>query len=308
MFNGQGTLTNTRSNGETEVICGSFVDGILEGQGSYFNKGLGHMYEGAFQNGLRHGFGVLYRISMSENSVPSLRQDTVEPQESPRAVVATCPDSGRPVLYTGMWEHGKPQGQGILSFEIQDDESANVKISARYEGELLDGLPHGTGECFFANGAYFVGQWRRGLRNGFGTFKQPNGDSYEGKWIADKRCGKGKWTSMRGDIIEGTWDENLPNGSGVHREVDGGLYEGTFARGRYHGSGTFTAADGSVYVGEWRQGLRHGRGEWTGPARTDGEIAYRGDWADGLRCGRGTARYVSGEAFTGVFIDDRPKK
>lgn len=251
-----------------------------------------------------NGSGISSDMSRPAESPP-------QPQDSPRAVVATCPDSGRPVLYTGMWVHGKPQGQGILSFEVRDDNAPNntKKISARYEGELLDGLPHGTGECFLANGAYFVGQWRRGLRNGFGTFKQPNGDAYEGKWIADKRCGKGKWTSFRGDVIEGTWDEDLPHGQGVHKEVDGGLFEGTFARGRYHGSGTFTAADGSVYVGEWRHGLRHGRGEWTGPARpSDGEIAYRGEWADGLRCGRGAARYVSGESFAGVFIDDKPKK
>lgn len=285
------------------------MDGRLEGQGRYTNERLGHLYEGSFEHGLRHGFGVLYSTTADNSTTSSPRRNAPEPQESPRAVVATCPDSGRPVLYSGMWVRGKPQGQGILSFEIQDDDSPNVKTSARYEGELLDGLPHGTGECFLANGAYFVGQWRRGLRNGLGTFKQPNGDSYEGKWIADKRCGKGKWTSMRGDVIEATWEDNLPHGSGVHREVDGGLYEGAFARGRYHGRGTFTAADGSVYVGEWRQGLRHGRGEWTGPARpSDGEIAYRGDWADGLRCGRGAARYASGESFTGLFIDDKPKK
>ena len=37
-----------------------------------------------------------------------------------------------------------------------------------YEGEFLNGVRHGRGTCFHANGECYVGEWKDGERQGAG--------------------------------------------------------------------------------------------------------------------------------------------
>lgn len=38
-----------------------------------------------------------------------------------------------------------------------------------YEGQFLDGLPHGDGVCLYADGSRYEGVWFKGLRWGYGV-------------------------------------------------------------------------------------------------------------------------------------------
>lgn len=40
----------------------------------------------------------------------------------------------------------------------------------RYEGNMLNSLPHGHGRMFFTNGDRYEGFFKRGLRHGTGTY------------------------------------------------------------------------------------------------------------------------------------------
>ena len=90
----------------------------------------------------------------------------------------------------------------------------------KYEGEIVDGKPHGNGTWEMGNGAVYVGQWVNGCREGLGTFTwskygPASGQSYEGQWKNNKRHGKGKMihapdpkTGYEGGVDEGYWVKN----------------------------------------------------------------------------------------------------
>jgi hypothetical protein len=40
----------------------------------------------------------------------------------------------------------------------------------RYDGHMLNGLPHGEGRMYFTNGDWYQGTFRKGLRHGEGTY------------------------------------------------------------------------------------------------------------------------------------------
>ena len=50
-----------------------------------------------------------------------------------------------------------------------------------YEGEVLDGAPHGIGRRVYANGSWYAGEWLNGQRQGWGV-SQTGGERYEGLW------------------------------------------------------------------------------------------------------------------------------
>ena len=63
----------------------------------------------------------------------------------------------------------------------------------KYEGEFRNGLPHGKGTIFYAEGATYIGEWKKGLRQGEGkyTFKVDGKELIkEGIWKKDKFIGE----------------------------------------------------------------------------------------------------------------------
>ena len=58
-----------------------------------------------------------------------------------------------------------------------------------YEGEVLDGVPHGIGRRVYSNGSWYAGEWHNGQRQGWGV-SQTGGERYEGMWAQGVPCGK----------------------------------------------------------------------------------------------------------------------
>ena len=72
-------------------------------------------------------------------------------------------------------------------------------VDQKYVGDLSeDGLRHGQGQCFYANG-----------------------EVYEGSWVNDERHGKGVITFVGGKQWEGTFDKNQKHGFG--RTIEDGF-------------------------------------------------------------------------------------
>lgn len=134
----------------------------------------------------------------------------------------------------------------------------------QYEGDTLNGQPHGSGKK---------------------TFK--NGDKYEGEWYNGQPNGKGKMLWITGNAYEGDWLNGRCHGYGVLHAINGDKYEGQFVDDAMHGEGRYTHADGKVYVGSFEADKPHGDGVLYLP---DGAGQLEGTFVDGAL--RGNAIYV----------------
>lgn len=148
-----------------------------------------------------------------------------------------------------------------------DGDGEDVELE-EYEGELVDGAPHGHGKAIYLNGAEYNGRWEDGVRQGEGKLKDEFGCVYAGLFVNDQ-----------------------PSDSSGHWEYsDGSTYAGAVVEGLRHGHGRYVWPDGTVYEGEWLTGKRSG----TGTERSaDGKVSYQGGWLNDEPHGQGQGR-VSG--------------
>ena len=121
------------------------------------------------------------------------------------------------------WEEG-----GEKWFRSGDD-----KTQAKYEGEILTGVPGGQGTITFPSGSTYVGEFKDGKRTGQGTMSFFDGGKYkgkyEGKWKDGRKNGQGTETYPSGRKYEGKWKNNKPwvgtlydkNGNIIGRVVNG---------------------------------------------------------------------------------------
>ena len=145
-----------------------------------------------------------------------------------------------------------------------------------YEGELVNGKPHGKGKKTFSSGGYYEGDFVDGKWHGKGKVAWVEGDIYEGDWLEGKKHGKGKLTLANGEVYEGDFVENKQHGKGKKTYPEGSIYEGDWLEGKKHGKGKLTLANGEVYEGDFVEDKQHGKGKKTYP---DGKVE-EGNWED----------------------------
>lgn len=178
-----------------------------------------------------------------------------------------------------------------------------------YDGDLVDGLPHGFGVSS-KDGAVFRGHWMQGRPHGVGTLSQP-GISFEGVFDATDMSddmvkikgilqdeatgliteldGKADWkgTKMEGTAIikkpdgsivfEGHVDHLGWQGEGKCYLDDGSVYDGLFLNNTKHGQGKMEFANGDVYSGSWVRDMRSGHGKMT---YAEDESVFEGEWRE----------------------------
>ena len=92
--------------------------------------------------------------------------------------------------------------------------SGDEKTQAKYEGEILTGVPNGWGTITFPSGSKYVGGFKDGKRTGQGTMSFFDGGKYkgkyEGKWNDGRKNGQGTETYPSGRKYEGEWKNNKP--------------------------------------------------------------------------------------------------
>lgn len=71
-------------------------------------------------------------------------------------------------------DFGRPSGHGTFH---------NTSGILEYDGEFLEGHPHGYGTWYGADGTVFKGQFRYGRSNGKAINLKPNGDKIEGEFL-----------------------------------------------------------------------------------------------------------------------------
>ena len=103
----------------------------------------------------------------------------------------------------------------FLTPYYRDQETQELYVGRRYEGEWKNGKYDGRGIFMSGNGYTYSGYLQKGLYHGEGTLRCKNEDMYIGEWVRGKAGGKM-----------------------TIKYHDGSEYEGLTSGGRYHGAGT----------------------------------------------------------------------
>ncbi len=188
---------------------GEFQNGLMHGWGIYYAKN-GDRYEGEFENDLRHGKGTL-----------------------------TTVDGER---YVGAFVNGMKHGRGSLT----------RVDGSKYVGDFRDDLITGTGVMIYANGNKYAGDVVNGQRHGQGVLRFYNGDIYEGEFREDLRTGRGTYSFADGGRYIGEFVDGVRHGTGRYIYSDGAEYVGPFKNGLKHGEGVRVYPNGTRLKGLWR--------------------------------------------------------
>ena len=184
---------------------GNWVNGRKEGNGKYFDAETNIIQEGIYINGICSKVTDEYVIGSRNNNSKS-NATMIYDDGSYKGPIAYGKPHGKGRLtykdgsyYDGNWVNGKKEGNGkyydpktniiqegiyingICSRVIDeyDAESRNNNSSSNtttmygggsYEGQTVDGIPHGKGRMTYKEGSYYDGDWSNGIMHGKGKF------------------------------------------------------------------------------------------------------------------------------------------
>lgn len=177
-------------------------------------------------------------------------------------------------------------------YPVVDTVQHTLSDGSTYEGQWVDGVPHGRGTATNMEQAYtFTGQWANGWRvHGRETHTDW---TYEGQYLVDEFHGRGMHDTHKARFI-GTFDDgHFRHGRVVY--PDGTIYKGQWSNYKMNGRGMRWQADGHTYSGEWCEG------QLTNGQHVTPEQKYVGPFVNGQYAGRGTLIYEDGTHCCGWF-------
>lgn len=274
----------------------NFAKRIKSGYGKY-SWTNGYSYCGQFENGKRHGDGLL--LNNRDRGSPWLQSELLayrgqfEHGEMSGAGEFIWPDGSR---YAGQFERSRIHGNGTLknvrgndwpcgtyTGEFKDGSFVHGKFADAYddvyEGQFDAGggvpVQSGKGKIKFDSGCVYEGEFKNGEKAGYGTFSFTNGLVYSGQFENGFPNGNGKLTTSGNAVYTGEFEVgSLPHGT---LELEEGIYEGQFEPGyafvkgpSMSGHGKMQYKDGDVYEGQFKNGKIWGHGKLT--YQTCGEI------------------------------------
>ena len=175
-------------------------------------------YEGEVSNGTPDGFGVLsYPFTDSKSVVGEWKvgkEWNTEHYKKDGKLIGKY-ENGKWILKVekGILFRDTPRSKWVKGGE-KWFRSGDEKRQAKYEGEIVTGVPNGWGTITFPSGSNYVGEFRDGKRTGQGTMSFLDGrkykGKYEGKWKDGRKNGQGTETYPSGRKYEGEWKNNKP--------------------------------------------------------------------------------------------------
>ncbi len=189
---------------------GEFESGFMHGWGIYKTR-MGDRYEGPFRNDLKHGVGTMILASGER--------------------------------YSGRYVDGIRQGLGSLT----------RADGSRYAGMFRNDMINGRGIMQYADGSVYAGDFLNGKRHGHGIHRFLNGDRYEGEFRQDLRTGTGRYQFADGSHYRGSFVDGVRHGQGHYVFADGTEFIGSFRNGVMHGEGV-RIVRGQRLRGYWHEG------------------------------------------------------
>ncbi|XP_060683523.1 alsin isoform X1 [Hemiscyllium ocellatum] len=187
---------------------GHWKEGKMQGHGIY-KYATGEVYEGCFQDNMRHGHGLL-RSGKLTSSSPSMfigqwAQDKKMGygvfDDITRTPAVKRPPPARRVGWSWPWTSQAPSSAHL------SDQPAGGTGGEKYMGMWLDDIRHGNGVVVTQFGLYYEGAFSNNKMMGSGILLSEDDTSFEGEfsddWILN---GKGILTMQNGDYFEGTFN------------------------------------------------------------------------------------------------------
>ena len=320
---------------KTEVQTGVFRDGLLDGEGHRvvekeydvvessgmfaYGKLYGYgvqkrevtysnninessVYEGDFYADSYHGKG---RLTLDLTDIPAgqgvlTRAGLTLPDFSNSSTVVIMEGrfdngsflEGKITYSDGTWYEGRFAGVGL----IQGSMRTNLQDGSVYQGACADGVPHGAGELYRADGSVFSGEFEYGAPVQVKAPAKPDPRktnalrndelTYEYKEIS---AGYGKATLVKPAGVKIMVRTNVTSLKVV-------------CKGRFKGDnlieGKVTMSDGNWLEGVFEDGvLITGRGKTVDKYR----VVYEGEIKNGFPHGNGKCYYNDGTWFEGKF-------
>ncbi|XP_037617894.1 alsin isoform X2 [Sebastes umbrosus] len=155
---------------------GHWKDGKMHGLGTY-RYASGEVYDGSFQDSMRHGHGMLRSGKLNTSS---------------------------PSVFIGQWLQDKKTGYGVF-----DD----ITKGEKYMGMWQDHMRQGNGVVVTQFGLYYEGAFKDNKMMGTGILLSEDDTTYEGEFSDDWTLnGKGVLTMANGDYLEGSFNGEWGSG------------------------------------------------------------------------------------------------
>ncbi|KAM6958516.1 alsin isoform 1-T1 [Tautogolabrus adspersus] len=155
---------------------GHWKDGKMHGLGAY-RYASGEVYDGSFQDSMRHGHGMLRSGKLNTSS---------------------------PSVFIGQWLQDKKTGYGVF-----DD----ITKGEKYMGMWQEHQRQGTGVVVTQFGLYYEGAFKDNKMMGTGVLLSEDDTTYEGEFSDDWTLnGKGVLTMPNGDYLEGSFNGEWGSG------------------------------------------------------------------------------------------------
>ena len=135
-----------------------------------------------------------------------------------------------------------------------DDDSISFR-GGTYEGDIVNGVPHGYGTAYYESGSKaYEGEFEDGIPHGEGKIYHSNGNlGYEGGIKNDMRHGEGTLYYESGSIwYEGGWKEDKFHGFGIEY-FDEGI---TWDEDEDESLESPYEDETIKYKGEWEEGIK----------------------------------------------------
>merc|ERR1719262_1137253 len=197
---------------------GELLDGKRHGEGIYIASDGVTRYEGQWKQGKRDGHGKLTYQPNGEAYYDGNWQDGRKHGEGKQVWPSKnvyegqwemgkmsgegkmlWKDNGRNEEYRGHWQDNHPQGVGthvwlapVPKVTPTDDGSTSIlngpsqQMNNRYEGQWDQGVRHGHGIFYYANGSQYKGQWEQNFKHGVGKYTFEDGRVYDGPFSHDQ--------------------------------------------------------------------------------------------------------------------------
>ena len=197
---------------------GTFVDGKLEGEGTYINN-KGDIYIGGFIGGKLNGKGKIIQkrenINKSNGGNEQENINNKDNNDDNNLVyegeikdfkreghgVEKCPE----YVYEGNFHDDMKNGQGSIKY---------LKLGRKYEGDFKNNEITGCGYLIYENKQTYNGNLVDGKKEGKGIYIWPDGSEYEGEYKNDIREGEGSLKWANGLIFKGKFHNGRPEGKG----------------------------------------------------------------------------------------------
>jgi hypothetical protein len=197
--------------------------------------------------------------------------------------------------------------------------SLSLPNGDEYEGELLNGRPHGMGMMKYKGESKMTydGDWVNGKTRGYGVIFAPlktrchalfrsnglaiitqcTGKRYEGEIKAGCFEGQGTLWFNDGSKYTGSFKSDRTHGYGVLKMANGGRYEGHSIASSAEGQGIARNADGIEFAGLFKAGKLHGYAVVKFP---NGE-RHEGHFTANQCEGQGAHWYADGKEYAGLW-------